>query len=177
MKTIDFIDSSLLKENIKSIQNDILGLGILSAILPEEDTTNDCIRKTITIYTVSIIEALLLWKLNKEINAGNIALRNEWELRDIGVSIPLKSKDGNEIVIAEKIKEVRKIEKINFKGRIDLCERHKIIKEELIEKLHEARTMRNKLHIDGSKKVRKKYLQKDVDFISAVREETIKAVR
>ena len=177
MKTIDFIDSDLLKENIKSIQNDILGLGILSAILPEEDTTNDCIRKTIIIYTTSIIEALLLWKLNKEIGAGNIALRDEWKLKDIGVSIPLTSKEGNDIVIAEKIKEVRKIEKINFKGRIDLCERHKIIKGELIEKLHEVRTMRNKLHIDGSEKVKKKYSQKDMNFIFAVQEETIKAVR
>lgn len=177
MKTIDFIDSNLLKENIKSIRDDALGLATLSATLPEGDAIKDCIRKTIIIYTTSIIEALLLWKLNKEIDAGNIALRNEWKLKDIGASIPLTSKDGNDIVIAEKIKEVRKIEKINFKGRIDLCERHKIIKEELIEKLHEARNMRNKLHIDGSEKVRKAYSQKDVGFILAVQEETRKAVR
>ena len=177
MKTIDFIDSNLLKENIKSVRDDTLGLAALLAILPEEDTINDCIRKTMIIYTTSIIEALLLWKLNKEINAGNIALRDEWELKDIGASIPLKSKDGNAIVIAEKIRKVRTIEKINFKGRIDLCERHKIIREDLIEKLHEARNMRNKLHIDGSEKVRKKYSQKDVDFIFAVQEETRKAVR
>ena len=177
MSTLDFIDSHLLRENIKSIQDDAVGLATLSATLPEEDTTGDCIRKTMIIYTVSIIEALLLWKLNKETRAGNIALRNEWKLKDIGASIPLTSKEGNDIVIAEKIKEVRKIEKINFKGRIDLCERHKIIKKELIEKLHEARTMRNKLHIDGSEKVRKKYSQKDVDFIFAIQEETRKAVR
>ena len=121
---------------------------------------------------------LLLWKLNKEIDAGNIVLKNERSLKDIGVSIPLKSKNDNDIVIAEKIKKkARKIEKLNFKERIDLCKRHEIIEEELSKDLHKARNMRNKLHIDGSKKVRKKYSQKDVDFILTTQEETRKAVR
>ena len=49
MKTIDFIDSPLLRGNIKSIRDDAVGLTALLATLPEEDTINDCIRKTILV--------------------------------------------------------------------------------------------------------------------------------
>ena len=174
--TFDFIDKPLLRENIDSIQNDVVNFGAL-LMLSKEKATRNCIRKTIVIYTASIIEALLLWKLNKEISSGNIDLKNESvELKDIGVSIPLRFEDGYAIAIARKIKGVKKIEKIDFKKRIDMCERKKIIGKDLVEKLHKTRALRNKLHIDGSTKVRKNYSQKDLDFVFIVQEEVMQAI-
>ena len=65
-----------------------------------------------------LLKPLLLWKLNKEISSGNIDLKNESvELKDIGVSIPLRFEDGYAIAIARKIKGVKKIEKIDFKKK------------------------------------------------------------
>ena len=176
MNDFDFISSPLLRKNIESIQNDVFNLGMLLKQSKEKETRN-CIRKTVVIYTVSIIEALLLWKLNEEIKKGNIAVKNRWYLRDIGVSVPLKSKQGNDIAIAEKIKDERTIEKIDFKRRIDLCELNAILKEPLIKKLHKARELRNKLHIDGIHAIRKDYSNKDIDFSQSVLDETRKAVQ
>ena len=175
MYKFDFIDSPLLRKNVESIQGDVLRLGVLLDSLQEYAVEN-CIRKTIVVYTASIIEALLLWKLNREISAGRAEIRDRLRLKDIGCFVPLKSEDGNDIAIAEKIREVRTIEEVDFKRRIDLSERHGIIEGELIKKLHEVRNVRNKLHIDGLEEVKKSYEQEDIDFVFTVLEETIKAV-
>ena len=57
-----------------------------------------------------------------------------------------------------------------------MCERKKIIGKDLVEKLHKTRALRNKLHIDGSTKVRKNYSQKDLDFVFIVQEEVMQAI-
>ena len=175
MYKFDFVDSILLRKNIESIQYDVLRLGVLLDS-SQEDAVKNCIRKTIVIYTASIIEALLLWKLNKEIAVGKVEIRDRWRLKDIGCSVPLKSKDGNDIAIAEKVREVHTIEEVDFKRRIDLSERHGIIAGALIEKLHEVRNVRNKLHIDGLEEVRKNYEREDVDFVFTVLEEAVKLI-
>ena len=184
MSRFDFIDKPLLRGNIESVHSDVLRLGTLLDSL-QENAIENCVRKTIVIYTASIIEAisqrnirfaLLLWKLNKEIAAGNLEIWDEWQLKDIGCTVPLKSDPGNDIVIAEKIREERMIEGVDFKRRIDLSDRHGVIAGELVEKLHEVRSARNKLHIDGLEEVRKNYDQGDVDFVFAVLREVAEAV-
>ena len=65
MKKVEFsfIKDVVLRKNIESVYNDILDL--LSMIVYAKPETQGCFRKTIVIYTASVIEALLLWKIEK----------------------------------------------------------------------------------------------------------------
>ena len=60
--TFDFIDKPLLRESIDSIQNDVVNFGAL-LMLSKEKATRNCIRKTIVIYTASIIEAIAFMEI------------------------------------------------------------------------------------------------------------------
>ena len=175
MDKFDFIDIPLLRRNIENVQDDISALGTLLSS-PEKETTKECIRKTIVIYTASIIEAILLWKLRKELGNGKVVLKDAFIYKEID-SVSLQVASGNDVVIAEKVKEVRDLGKMDFVRRIDVCEKYGIIKnKKLIKKLHKTRDLRNKVHIDEVKKVKKNHSQKELDFIFAALEETIQAI-
>ena len=179
MYSFGFVSDSRLRKNIESIYNDVLDLGTLLTQTKGRAIKN-CIRKTIVMYTGSIIEALLLWKLNEEIKKGNLDIKNERRFNDIGlaVSTKIKSENGNTIAIVERIENERKIEKIDFNERIKLCKENNIIQDSLlIEELHKARKLRNKIHIDGLKEVKKAYNKNDLNFVFQVLGKTIHAVK
>ena len=60
-----FIDNPVLRENIEGVSVDIFALKMIASLTDRE--TRNCIRKTVIIYTASIIEAITLWKIQKEV--------------------------------------------------------------------------------------------------------------
>ena len=157
------------------IYGDIFELGTMLEYQKDLKIKN-CLRKTMVIYAVSIIEALLLWKMNKKIKSGDMKLKHKTEIKEIA-STSMRTSGGGTIIMAKKVKKIRKVEEIDFKRRIDLCERNIVLGKELIDKLHKARELRNKLHIDGLRKVRKNYYKRDLDFILDTLQEVERAIR
>ena len=128
-------------------------------------------------YTASIIEALLLWKPKKEMGNGKVELKNEYIYKEV-VSIPIRTERNAELLVVERVHEKRKIDKMDFVRRIDICEKYNIIKNKnLLKELHKVRNLRNEIHIGGLKIVEKKYSLKDLRFVFDTLEQTIKSIK
>ena len=82
MKTIEFsfIKEEVLRENIENVYNDVLEL--LPMITYTKPQIENCLRKAIIIHTASIIEALLFWKIKKELGTEKVVLSNEIKVLD-----------------------------------------------------------------------------------------------
>ena len=174
MRKMDFVDNPRLKRRIENVLEDVLELSGLH-YAQKKSNVKSCLRKTMIIYIASVIEALLLWKLNKEVKAGRVNLDDEMKY--------LKPQKINEtgrltMFIVKGKKEKRKPTDFNFSRLIDVCAKHGIIKDErVILMLHEVRKTRNEQHIGGIKAIRKKYGLFELTYAFAALEETIKAVQ
>ena len=174
MKDISFIDDLSLRKRITDVITDVFDLGTMIE-KQDKEKTKSCLRKTMIIYTVSVIEALLVWKLRKEISAEKISLSDEMKY-----SKPQKINEaGNlNLFVVKGKKETRKITDLNLNRVIDICSSREIITDEdIIDKLHEVRKMRNELHIGGLKAARKVYSQDNLKFVFDVLEDTIIAIQ
>ena len=174
MKDINFIDNKILRERITSVITDIFDLGTMIE-KQDKERTRSCLRKTIIIYTVSIIEALLLWKLKKEIDAKEVLLSSEMKY-----SKPQKIHEAGtlNLFVVKGKKETKKISELDLNSIIGIySSRNLSTNKKLIDKLHTARKMRNELHIGGLKTVRKIYTQNNLKFIFSVLEEVVIAVQ
>ena len=175
MKKIEFsfIKDAVLRENIENVYNDVFELFPMIAYTKPE--IEHCLRKTIIIYTASIIEALLLWKIEKELGTGKVVLSNEIKYFD-----PKKvyeAEDFDLFVVKGKA-EIKKLNELDFNRMIGVCESHKILKnKKLADALHKVRKLRNKLHIGGLRTVTKTYPQKEVEFVLEVLEKVIQSVK
>ena len=178
MKKLDFIfvDNVVLRKNIEGVYTDTIELGIILGYQKRAEVES-VLRKTIIIYTASIIEALLLWKLKKEIGGGKVELKNEYTYKKV-VSIPVRTEKDTELLVVEKVCEKREIDKMDFVRRIDVCEKYAIIKgKELLKKLHTVRNIRNEIHIGGLAVAEKKYSLKEVRFVFDTLEQVIKSIK
>ena len=173
MKSIDFIDDRLLREKMEDVRNDVSDLGMLLEI-QDKERIKRCIRKTIIIYTASIIEALLLWKLRKGVASDRITLSNEWKYLDLK---KFYETDEFELIAGKRKQEVKKINDLDFNRLIDVCEKYQVVKSaKLIKDLHKVRKMRNELHIGGITTTRKIYTQNNLEFVFDVLEKTILSI-
>ncbi len=68
MSHFSFIDNKILQKNLDMTFDHVLEL-FLVLDKQEDDLVKSSFRKTIIVHMASIIEALLLWKLKKEIKA------------------------------------------------------------------------------------------------------------
>ncbi|MCY4577391.1 MAG: hypothetical protein OXB96_03170 [Candidatus Kaiserbacteria bacterium] len=160
-----FIRDGTTRENIQNVRADIT---LLMAMVPQVNRdVRHCLRKTIIIYTASIIEALLLWKVKKEFGTGKITLPDEWK-QHILYTIPQRSgeeeKEGCKITLTRHTKERKDADKMDFNRMLRLCRHAKTLPVDLLSKMDTVRNMRNTLHIGGLKTATKIYSQKDVDF-------------
>ena len=136
MKKVDFsfIRGAVLQKNIESVYGDTLKL--MAMIMYTESQVEHCLRKTIIIYTASVIEALLLWKIREYLGAEKVILHNEWRYRDPRL---IHTADDYEIIWAKRNREERDVEKLDFNRMITLCKNKRILKENVLEKLDEVR--------------------------------------
>ena len=171
MKQYSFISDKILSGNLDITSEHILELMSISESLAyqNEKILLSSFRKTIIIHTASIIEALLLWKLKKEIKHNTVILSNEWKYTEIKKLH--KISDDEYIVGANKKREIKRLDKLDFFRIIDVCSKHKIINNSLKNKLNKVRTLRNRLHVGGLVEIEKEYKKSDLEFVFSVAKE------
>ena len=164
MSHFPFIDNSVLRNNLDVTFQHIVELATIAD--KYDKILSSSFRKTIIIYTASIIEALLLWRLKKKVKATKVKLSDEWKFYDI--KILYKISVSEEVVGAKRKKEKKEIKKLDFVRIIDLCVKYKIVAKQFSEEIHKVRKLRNRLHIGGLAKAEKEYTKKDLKFVFGV---------
>lgn len=164
MSHFPFIDDDTLRNNLDTTFRHIVEL---VAIADEYDKTlSSSFRKTIIIYTASIIEGLLLWRLKKKIKSTKVELSDEWKYYDIKILHQVGASE--EIIGGRRKKEKKDINKLDFVRVIDLCVKHGIITKRFSKKVHKVRELRNRLHIGGLAEIEKEYRKKDLNFVFGI---------
>ena len=183
MKESDFvfIEDTTLRENVKNVCTDILSLTAM--VLQADQGVQDCLRKTIIIYTASAVEALLLWKIKERFGAEKIALKDEPKhhiLHTLHTDYTREQKDGDEgfqIALTKITKEKKDADKLDFNTMIITAKNEELLPEGLLDGIDKVRKMRNKIHIGGLKSVIKTYPQEDVDFTLEVLEAVTQSIQ
>ncbi len=165
-----FIDNEILRGNLGIIFDHILELIYLSESIKYNDVLKSSFRKTTTIYTASIIEALLLCLLKKHKNEKDLARTNM--IFRITKEI-YKINNLEKIVLGKNVEETEKFkfDKINLSQINTLCKEHKLISSELSKRVDVMRKLRNKLHIGDLKNLENDYTKKDLEFAFSVAKE------
>lgn len=175
MKMIDFsfIKESILRGNIERIYDDVFELHLLLSQGISIKVV-DCLRKTIAIYTASIIEALTLWKIQEEIVTERVTLKNEWKYYDPKL---IHKTDDYEIIWAKRSEEERRISKLDFNVILRIGKDKRIFANALLKDLDKVRKLRNEIHIDQLEDIVKTYPLANVEFVQEVLVKTIRIVR
>ena len=164
-----FIGNTTLRRNVEHVLRDVSEL--MSVLwLQKKDRIKNCLRKTIIIYVASIVEALLLWKIESEVGSGEVVLPNEWKQYDVRV---LFANEDFELISARRSREIKDVNKLDFNRMVVLCEQKKLINKSLLKDLDKVRKMRNKLHIGGVEGVTKVYTRANIEFVLEVLEKTM----
>ncbi|MBU0569935.1 hypothetical protein KKB40_04100, partial [Patescibacteria group bacterium] len=150
MSNFSFVKDKTLEKNLDTVFDHILDLSTLSTSISYRGKTTlvSSLRKTIIIYTASIIEALLLWKLKQKIKNRKIKLSGEWKYFDIKVLHIVKN-PSREIVAGKRKLEEKSVDRLDFVRIIDLALKYEIVGESLSKKLDKVRKLRNRLHVGG----------------------------
>jgi len=156
-----FIERAVLRQNLDQAFDHILTL------LPfiESDDYNEeaksAFRKTIIIYTASIIEALLFYILDSEFDEDDLA-SSDWEFQSKKVLYVVD--DSHEIVAGDFKKKSLKVvkDKLNLGQINNILKDKSIIGESIYKKVDEVRIFRNDQHIGPHKKV-KTYSKVDLE--------------
>ncbi len=171
-----FVRNSVLRENLDRVFNLILELITLVESGGHDPLTKSGLRKTIVIYTASIIEALLLFCLEeKKPQGGYVRTQKEFK-----ISKRLYQTDaGEEIVVGHDVEQSVsiKLDKMNLDQATKLSFEHKIISKALAKRINEVRDMRNRQHLTGMDAVDKDYTERDLAFVFEVAKEVKKRAR
>ena len=163
----------VLRKNVENVHNDVIEL--LPMIAYTKPQIENCLRKTIIIYTASIIEALLFWKIEKELGTEKVVLSNEIKYFD---SKKVYEAGDFDLFVVKGKAEMKKLNELDFNRMIGVCESRRVLRsKKLIDGLHKVRKLRNKLHIGGLKTVTKTYPKKEVEFVLEVLEKTIQSIK
>lgn len=167
MSKFGFIQDEILRTNVNIAFEYILNLTTIQED-PHYNTPNviNSLRKTVLIYTVSIIEAILIYILKNKLKFNTIRIPNEWRYSDPKVLYKI---DEDEQVIGCIRKSVQKqINKIDLYRIIDISQHKNIISNSLAQDLHRARILRNNLHIGTLSTIDKGNSNEDLEFIFSI---------
>ena len=164
------IKDSVLRKNLDIVFNYVLILFTLSEAKKYDAIIKSSFRKSVVIYTSSIIEAMILYLLKQKIKSEKIILSNEWKYFNIVPIHKISNNPTEEVISGFRKNEIKNIESIDFYRMNDLCLKHKSIDEELFNEVNEARKLRNRLHIGGLKEVERNFNSSDLKFIFMVAE-------
>ena len=158
-------------------------LSLMAMVSQADQSVQNCLRKTIIIYTASMVEALLLWSIKEEVGVEKIALKDEPKyhiLHTLHTNYTREQKDGEEefeIALTKITKEKKDADKMDFNQMILVAKSKTLLPEDLLDDIDKVRKMRNKIHIGGLKTIIKNYPQEDVDFTLEVLEEIIQSMQ
>lgn len=172
MSHFDFISNKSLKDNLDVAFDHILTLIPLSGSTSYSLLEKSSFRKTIIIYTASIIEALLYNQICEKCD-DKALIKKEWELDNVK---DLYVVDNTHKIVAgdyvQKSKRLRP-DKMNLGIINKLLFEVKIINKNLYDKIDQVRLLRNDQHF-GTHKVIKEYSKKDLEFVFSVAKEVKK---
>ncbi len=162
-----FIQDSILQQNLDMVFDHILELILVIETSNNLSSTSiSSFRKTLIIYTASIVEALLLYKLKLFIKSDILIekdKKNKWVYPDVKVLHKLPGSTDEIIAGTRKIKEIEtRVDKINFEGLVTHCKINDLITEDLYREIKKLKNLRNRLHIGGLKEIEKGYSEKDL---------------
>jgi hypothetical protein len=165
-----FIDDLVLRENLDVTFAHLLDLVSLADSPEYNSVSRSSFRKTVIIYTASIIEALLLWLLRENVSADKlireiIKFKISKEIYKINNTERIVL--GSDVVSSEQIK----LSKLNLADINSLCREHGIINDRIYKDVDRTRVLRNRLHIGTMSAVESQYSVKDLEFIFSIAKE------
>ena len=175
----DFVNDSILKENIVINMQYIIFLRSLNGEYELSKTTTYSVYKTIILYTASIIESLINYKLKKLIRESRIENNQIMNMEEKYIHIA----DLYDISSREKVCGIRKIKKhkelVDETIFIDLnraAKRCGLFNELLFKKSEKLRKMRNKIHLSALSNVDDRYSQTDIDNTFEIAKDVINRI-
>lgn len=165
-----FVGDDILRENLEITFTHLLKLLSLSEYPDYSDILRSSFRKTVIIYTASIIEALLMSMLKKnktedELSQAHPVFKVDKLIYEIN-SVERIVLGRNEV----KTDKCR-FDKLNLDQLNDLCKKHDIISKAVFDRVDKVRILRNRLHISTLKVVEKDYSKQDLEFVFSVARE------
>ena len=164
------IKDDVLRKNLDIVFYYVLMLITLSESKEYDAIIKSSFRKSVVIYTSSIIEAMILYLLKQKIKDKKVVPSDEWKYFNIVSIYKISDNPLTEAISGIRKNEVKNINKMDFFRMNDLCLKHKIIGEKLFDDLTKARKLRNRLHIGGLEEVERNFHSKDLEFIFKVAE-------
>ena len=170
VSNFSFIQDEVLRKNLDITFDHLLELLSLSESSGYTDTLKSSFRKTVIIYTASVIEALLLWMLKEN--------KTEDELSEIHTvfrvsKIVYEINEVERIVLGSDMVKIEKcrFEKLNLDQVNSLCKKHNLITKNIFDDIDRVRILRNRLHISTLKVIEKDYSKMDLEFVFSVARE------
>ena len=169
-----FVKNIILQKNLDEAFEHIVTLLPFTESSTYDQVAKSAFRKTIIIYTASVVEALLFHLLDEKISSDEIAeYYSHWELQD---RTNLHTVSETHIVVAGQYKKVlgegRK-EKLNLAQINAILKEKKMLPKTLFDKVEILKTLRNEQHISTHKEVKtysKNDLEKAFSIASAVKD-------
>ncbi len=165
-----FISDKIIRENLDITFDHVVVLLSLSESPGYSDTLKSSFRKTIIIFTASIIEALLFCMLRENKTEEEISE----ESTEFKISKTIYFINDKERIVLGKdcIKSNKcKFEKMNLDQINDVCKKHNLISKDIFNKVDKVRVLRNQMHISTLKVVDNEYSKVDLEFVFAVAHE------
>jgi len=137
-----------LRENLDKSFDHILTLLPFTESKTYNEDAKSAFRKTIIIYTASIVEALLFYVLDTEFTDEDMKeYYSTWELKDKKVFYVVDER--NEIVggVHRKVSGKTGKDKMNLGQIMDFLKNKGVLNDNLYKKIDEIRSMRNEQHI------------------------------
>lgn len=162
-----FVTDPILQRNLDITFEHLIELFSLSESGKYTETLKSSFRKTVIIYTASIVEALLLWMLKQR--TGEEALAKRQTVFKVNKVIYDINPTERIVLGKDEIKiEKCRFEKLNLDQVNDLCKGHGIISEPMFRDVDKVRMLRNRLHISTLTKVEGDYSKSDLEFVFSV---------
>lgn len=171
-----FIDEPILRENLDISFNHLVELLSVSESDEYDDVSKSSFRKTIIIYTASIIEALLMWILKNKKSSEEL----DKKYPDIKITKSIyKINEAEEIILVKHVVKIEKckFEKLNLDQIKGLCTDHGLITHAMSQNVNKVRQLRNRLHISTLSRVEKDYSKDDLEFVFSVAAEVKKIAK
>jgi hypothetical protein len=177
VSSFNFIDDDVLRSNLD------LALDHINELVTVSESKNyrnkpvqiSSFRKTIIIHIAAIIEAILLWKLKEISVSEKVELADEWRYPDIRILYEINQSE--QIIAGKRVKEMHRIDRLDFLQLIRLCCKYRIIKsEQLTKDIDKVRKFRNRQHLGGLSAIEREYSKSDLEFCFSIVERVIKTV-
>ena len=175
MSHFGFISDSTLRNNLDIAFDHILTLIPLSESESYKKLEKSSFRKTIIIYTASIIEALLFNQVHEKCNEDDLT-SYKWEIENPKELHKIDDKHkiiGGDFILKSTI---LKVDKINLGIINKLLYDKKLIDKDLFENIDKVRLLRNDQHF-GTHQIIKEYTKFDLEFVFSVAKDVKKIVQ